>query len=72
MEKDKGLLAQANKDVVTLRVGRVAKPFTLNDYFMRLKTTSVSSDKYAEVLEILFDMFMKEREKAEKSVSKLD
>ena len=38
-------------------MAKVSRPFNLSDYFIRLKTTSISSDKYAETLEVLQELF---------------
>lgn len=34
---------------------------SLADYFVRLRTTSIASDKYAETLDILYELFKNEQ-----------
>ena len=51
---------------------KVARPFNLNDYFIRLKTTSISSEKYAETLDVLYELFKNEQASTVKKTTKLD
>lgn len=51
---------------------KVSRPFNLADYFIRLKTTSISSDKYAETLDILYELYKNEQTSSLKNASKLD
>lgn len=41
------------------------------DFFVRLKTTSVSSEKYAETLEVLMELYRNEHAEAERLGTKL-
>ena len=50
LEKEKGLTEENNqrdRDFSSFRVGKIQRGFNLQDYFVRLKTTAVSSEKYA-------------------------
>ena len=63
LEQEKGLAEEANKrekDFSSYRVAKVQKPFNMADYFIRLKTTSISSDKYAETIDILYELYKTE------------
>jgi len=65
LEKEKGLSdekgKQMEKDFSSFRVAKqTTKPFNMQDYFVRLKTTSVSSDKYAETIEVLYELYKTE------------
>jgi hypothetical protein len=75
LEKEKGLTEEANsreRDFSSYRVAKASRPFNLNDYFIRLKTTSIASDKFAETLEVLYELYSTETLNAKKSASKLD
>eukprot|EP00347_Sterkiella_histriomuscorum_P003709 403363246 len=76
LEQEKGLAEDANKrekDFSSYRVGaKVSRPFSLSDYFVRLKTTSISSEKYAETIDILYELFKTEQANQLKSANKLD
>lgn len=65
LEQEKCLAEDANKrekDFSNFRVGaKVTRPLSLNDYFIRLKTTSISSEKYAETIDILYELFKNEQ-----------
>jgi hypothetical protein len=65
LEQEKGLAEESSKgrekDFSSYRVGKTSRPLTIGDYFIRLRTTSVSSDKYAETLELLFDLYRNEQ-----------
>lgn len=52
-------------------MAKASRPLKIEDYFVRLKTTSVSSDKYADTLEVLYDLFTNEREEALKNNTKI-
>ena len=75
LEKEKGLAEDSNrkdKDFSSFRVAKVQRSFNLNDYFVRLKTTSVSSDKYAQTIDVLYELFRTEQDNANKTSTKLD
>ena len=76
LEQEKGLAEEGAKgkdtDFSSYRVAKVTRPFNLADYFIRLKTTSISSDKYAETVDILYELFKNEQAEAVKSNTKLD
>lgn len=52
-------------------MAKAQRPLAIGDYFVRLKTTSVSSDKYADTLEILYDLYKNEHAEAERLGTKL-
>ncbi|CDW82716.1 UNKNOWN [Stylonychia lemnae] len=76
LEQEKGLAEEANKrekDFSSYRIGaKVSRPFNLSDYFVRLKTTSISSEKYAETIDILFELLKTEQANSLKTASKTD
>ena len=39
------------------------KGFNLNDFIVRLRTTSVGQDKYAEALDVLYDLYRHDKDK---------
>jgi len=43
----------------------------ISDYFVRLKTTSVSSDKYGETLDLLMEVYKNEQAEADRLGTKL-
>ena len=64
MEREKGLLEkqkQATNEQAQRQMARPPKELSLYDYFVRLKTTSISSDKFAETLDILFEILTSDR-----------
>jgi hypothetical protein len=52
-------------------VGKTSRPLNIADYFVRLRTTSVSSEKYADTLELMLDLYRNERAESEKMGTKL-
>jgi hypothetical protein len=68
LEQEKGLAEDSvnkrDKDFSSYRVGKASRPLSIPDYFVRLKTTSVSSEKYAETLELLSDLYRNEQEES--------
>jgi len=52
-------------------VGKTSRPLNIADYFVRLRTTSVSSEKYADTLELMLDLYRNERAESEKLGTKL-
>ena len=75
LEQEKGLAEDASKgrekDFSSFRVGKTSRPLKIDDYFIRLKTTSVSSEKYADTLELMLDLFRNEKIESEKQGIKL-
>ena len=65
LEQEKGLAEESSKakekDFSSYRIGKTSRPLAVQDYFIRLKTTSVSADKYSETLELLFDLYRNEQ-----------
>lgn len=59
------------KDFSSFRIGKTSRPLAVQDYFIRLKTTSVSADKYAETLELLFDLYRNEQIESRRLGTKL-
>ena len=59
LEKEHALV-KAKEDIdkraSSLRVAKVQRGLNLNDYIVRLKTTSVEADKYAEVLSVILGL----------------
>jgi hypothetical protein len=64
LEQEKGLAEEASKgrekDFSSYRVAKTSRPLTISDYFIRMKTTSVSSEKYADTLELMLDLYKNE------------
>lgn len=52
-------------------MGKTSRPLNIADYFVRLRTTSVSSEKYADTLELMLDLYRNERAESEKLGTKL-
>ena len=52
-------------------MGKTSRPLNIADYFVRLRTTSVSSEKYADTLELMLDLYRNERAESEKMGTKL-
>lgn len=75
LEQEKGLAEESSKgrekDFSSYRVGKTQRPLTIGDYFIRLKTTSVSADKYADTLELLYDLYRNEQAESKRTGSKL-
>ena len=61
LEHEKGLTDDGpnRKDTnfSSYRVAKASRPLSITDYFVRLKTTSVSSDKYADALDVMLELF---------------
>ena len=75
LEQEKGLAEESSKgrekDFSSYRVGKTSRPLNIPDYFIRLKTTSVSSEKYADTLEQMLDLYRNEKAESEKMGTKL-
>jgi 5'-3' exonuclease len=75
LEQEKGLVEESSKakekDFSSYRIGKTSRPLTVQDYFIRLKTTSVSADKYAETLDLLQDLYRNEQLESQKMGTKL-
>lgn len=75
LEHEKGLAEDNSKnrekDFSSYRVAKTSRPLSISDYFIRLKTTSVSADKYAETIEVLFELYKNEQAEAERLGIKL-
>jgi hypothetical protein len=75
LEQEKGLAEESSKgrekDFSSYRVGKTSRPLNIADYFIRLKTTSVSSEKYADTLELMLDLYRNERLESERLGTKL-
>jgi len=75
LEQEKGLAEESSKakekDFSSYRIGKTSRPLAVQDYFIRLKTTSVSADKYSETLELLFDLYRNEQIESRRLGTKL-
>ena len=75
LEQEKGLAEESSKakekDFSSYRIGKTSRPLAVQDYFIRLKTTSVSADKYSETLELLFDLYRNEQLESRRLGTKL-
>lgn len=74
LEQEKGLAevgGKNEKDFSSYRVAKTNRPLSIADFFVRLKTTSVSSEKYAETLEVLMELYRNEHAEAERLGTKL-
>jgi galactose-1-phosphate uridylyltransferase len=74
LEIEKGLAeagVRKEKDFSSYRVAKTNRPLSIADFFVRLKTTSVSSEKYAETLETIMELFKNEQDESKRLGTKL-
>ena len=75
LEQEKGLAEEGSnkreKSFSSYRVAKNSRPLNISDYFVRLKTTSVSSDKYGETLDLLMEVYKNEQAEADRLGTKL-
>lgn len=64
LEQEKGLAEDSSRkkeiDFSSYRVAKTNRPLAVSDYFIRLKTTSIHAEKYAETLDVLLDLYKNE------------
>jgi hypothetical protein len=75
LEQEKGLAEDSSRkkevDFSSYRVAKTNRPLAVSDYFIRLKTTSIHAEKYAETLDVLLDLYKNEQAEAKRLNIKL-